>query len=379
MSSKVVIKKNPTYSIQEVYNNIKASVDLLGGISLFVKRGEKILIKPNLLSAKPPEFAITTHPVIIEAVIRIVQDAGAIPFVGDSPGIGSVFRVASRSGILEVCREYGVKIVDFTNSIDVVNPKGKTFKRFQIARDTLECDGIINVPKLKTHTQMLLTLGVKNLFGCIVGKRKSRWHLAAGVDRHAFARMLVDLYLLIQPRLTIVDGIIGMEGNGPGSSGTPRNIGLLFVSADCIALDAVITEVLGMDAEALFTTKVAREDGLGETFLKGIEIHGEKIEDIKIKNFRFPSLESVGVNWGMPDAVNSYLRNAMTPKPVIERDMCTICRLCIEVCPPKVMTLVDDAIDINYDRCIRCFCCQEMCPDGAITTREGLVQKILIR
>lgn len=378
MSPKVSIQRASTYDPQETYNAIRSAVNLLGGIESFVKKGERVLIKPNLLSAKPPESAITTHPSVVGATIRLVKEAGANPFVGDSPGIGGAVRVATRAGILEVCQRMGVEMVDLTDSIEVDNPKGKTFKRFQIARTALEADGIINLPKLKTHTQMFLTLGVKNLFGCVVGKRKPRWHLAIGEDREAFARMLVDLYLLLRPRLTIVDGIVGMEGDGPGSSGDPRHIGLIFASSDCIALDAVITEALGMRADALFTTQVARKDGLGETRLEGIEILGERLGDVRIKDFRFPVLE-IGMDWGMPHAFSSYLRNTLIPRPFIDRYRCTLCRLCIEVCPPQVMALADNTIEIDYSGCIRCFCCQEMCPEGAITIKEGWVQRLLVR
>lgn len=378
MSPKVSIQRASTYDPQEVYDAIKSAVDLLGGIQSFVKRGERILIKPNLLSAKPPESAITTHPSVVGAVITLVKEAGAKPFVGDSPGIGSARRVADRTGLMGVCQEMGVEMVDLTDSIELDNPKGKTFKRFQIARTALEADGIINLPKLKTHTQMFLTLGVKNLFGCVVGKRKPQWHLAVGEDREAFARMLVDLYLLLRPRLTIVDGIVGMEGDGPGSSGDPRCLGLIFASDDCIAMDTVITESLGVRADALFTTKVARADGLGETFLERIEVVGERVEDVRLNDFRFPSIVGIGFDMGIPDAVESYLRNTLTPRPFIDKYRCTLCRLCIEVCPPQVMALADDTIEIDYSRCIRCFCCQEMCPEGAITIKEGWVQRLLV-
>ncbi|MBI5286242.1 MAG: DUF362 domain-containing protein [Deltaproteobacteria bacterium] len=379
MSPKIAIQKASTYNPEEVYNAIKAAIDLLGGMSFFVKEGERILIKPNLLSAKPPEAAITTHPSGVGAGIRLVKEAGANPFVGDSPGVGGALRVATRAGILEVCQEMGVEVVDFTESIELDNPKGKTFKRLQVAREVVEADGVINLPKLKTHTQMLLTLCVKNMFGCVVGKRKPQWHLAAGVDRDAFARMLVDLYLLLQPRLTIVDGVVGMEGNGPGTSGDPRSIGLIFASLDCIAMDAVITEVLGMKAEALFTTRVARADGLGETMLERIGVLGERVEDVRIKDFKFPALEGVMWELGMPDTVEAYLRKTLTPRPFIEHERCTLCRLCIEVCPPKVMSLVEGTIEIDHDGCIRCFCCQEMCPEGAITVKEGWISKLLVR
>ena len=172
MKPNVVITKCNDYINEEVYRKIKDSVDLLGGIGAFVKKGERILLKPNLLSAKPPEAAITTHPAVVRAAIQLVKEAAGIPIVGDSPGIGSAAKVAQRCGIMAVAKELNVEVVDFATSITIDNPAGKTFKRLEIAKEAIEVDGIINLPKLKTHTQMFLTLGVKNMFGCVVGARK---------------------------------------------------------------------------------------------------------------------------------------------------------------------------------------------------------------
>lgn len=228
------------YDDEEVYGTIRAAVDLLGGIKEFVRPGERILIKPNLLAGKPAEAAVTTHPSVVGAVIRLVKEAGATPVVGDSPGIGSAVKIAEKCGIADACRTYGAELLELKTLVKVENPGGHTFKRLEVAQEALEVDGIINVAKLKTHAQMFLTLGVKNLFGCVPGKRKPQWHLSAGVDNAHFAGMLLDLHNMLSPRLTVMDGIVGMEGNGPGS-GTPRPLGYLFASANAVTMDAVIT------------------------------------------------------------------------------------------------------------------------------------------
>ncbi|MEK6540457.1 MAG: DUF362 domain-containing protein, partial [Deltaproteobacteria bacterium] len=358
----VAIKKCNDYINEEVYKAVKASVDLLGGIEAFVKKGERILLKPNLLSAKPPEAAITTHPAVVRAVLQLVKECGAIPVVGDSPGIGSASKVAQKCGIAAVADEFGVEVIELATSIEVENPGGKTFKRLELSKEAIDADGIINIPKLKTHTQMFMTLGVKNLFGCVVGTRKPQWHMAAGVNSEAFARMLIDTYLFLKPRLTIVDGIVGMEGNGPGSGGDPRKLGLIFASSDCIALDRVITEALGAEAMDLLTTKVAEEDGVGETDLDKINILGEKIEDVRVSDFKFPPL--AGIEFRLPFSMHAYLRKPLTSRPVVKHKECTLCSLCIGICPPQIMTKTRQ-INIDYDKCIRCFCCLEICPEGA--------------
>ncbi len=375
-SPDVVIKKCNDYVNEEVYRIVKESVDLLGGIGAFIKKGERILLKPNLLSAKPPDAAVTTHPAVVRAVIQLVREAGATPVVGDSPGIGSAEKVAQKCGIAAVAKEFGVEIINLAQSISVENPNGKTFKRLELSKEAIEVDGIINLPKLKTHAQMFLTLGVKNMFGCVVGARKPQWHMAAGVDTHAFARMLIDTYLFLKPRLTIVDGIVGMEGNGPGSAGDPRRLGLIFAAVDCIALDRVITEVLGAEADALLTTKVAEEDEIGVTDINEINILGEGIEDVKIHDFKFPPL--VGAEFRLPFSLHSYLRKPLTARPSINNKQCTLCNMCVDICPPGIMTKTDK-INIDDDKCIRCFCCLEICPEGAISVKDGWLKRLIAR
>ena len=376
MKQEVSILKCNNYDRELVYQALKKSVDLLGGMGSFIKKGETILLKPNLLFAKEPEKAVTTHPSVVYATLKLVIDAGGKPLVGDSPGIGSAVKVASKAGIKEVCDRLNVHIVDFKESVEVENPDGKTFKSFTIAKEVRDVDCIINLPKLKAHAQMFLTLGVKNLFGCIAGRRKSQWHFATGRDRDNFARMLVDLYLLLKPKLTIVDGIMAMEGNGPGS-GDPKELGLIFVSSDCIALDRVITEVLGAKAYDLFTTKVAREDGTGITSLEKIDIKGEKLSNIRVRDFKFPPLRNVDNFLPIPAFFAHYFRGSFTPKPYIHHKTCTRCKICVDICPTDIMSLKENAVDIDYETCIRCYCCQEICPEGAITVKQGWLGRLL--
>ena len=198
---RVAILKCRSYDRTELYAKVCESVELLGGMGSFVSPGERILLKPNLLAEKPAEAAVTTHPAVVEAVISLVKEAGATPVVGDSPGLGSATKNANRCGIGDVCRATGTEFVEFTEAVMVENPASHTFKRLEIAREVLDVDGIINLPKLKTHVQMNLTLGVKNLFGCVPGKRKPQWHLTAGIDSLHFAAMILDLYLYLKAQV----------------------------------------------------------------------------------------------------------------------------------------------------------------------------------
>jgi len=370
MKSTVSIIKCPSYDEEKVLQALRKSIDLIGGIENFVRRGNRVLLKPNLLYGKAPEKAVTTHPSIIKGMIQIVREAGGIPFIGDSPSIGSSKRAAEKAGIKKVADEMECPLVEFDRPIHP--PKeGKFFKQLEIDRTVFESDVIINLPKWKTHGMMLLTLGVKNLFGCVPGPKKALWHLKAGEDRKAFAQMLVDLYQVIQPSLTILDGVLGMDGNGP-NSGHPIALGLILASRDPLSLDQIVCDVLGIPRDSLLTNRVAFERGLGND---GIEVLGERVGDIRIPHFELPTPSEPA--WNLPGFLRRALRNALTSKPVFEEGLCDNCDQCIGACPPKALERKERGLVFDYGKCIRCFCCQEVCPEGAITIKPGWAPRLL--
>ena len=232
----VSIKKCPDYDDAKVFDAVKEAVDLVGGIEKFVKPNEVVLLKPNLLAGKSPESGVTTHPSILRAALMLVKEAGGIAKVGDSSALGNTEKNAERAGYASICKEFDAEFIELKTPVEIKNPGGLIFKRMEVAKEALNCDAIINLPKMKTHAQMYLTLGVKNLFGCVPGKRKLQWHLSAGIDTASFAAMLIDLMALVKPRLNILDGVIAMEGNGP-ASGELRDVGLIMASGDTFALD----------------------------------------------------------------------------------------------------------------------------------------------
>jgi len=235
----------------------------------------------------------------------------------------------------------------------------------------LEADVIINLPKSKTHAQMLLTLGVKNLFGCIPGPRKPLWHLKAGDNRKLFAQILFDIYQIIQPSLTILDGIVGMEGNGP-NSGRPIPIGLILASGDSLNLDQIVCDLLGISRKSLPTNRVAIEQGMGKDT---IEVFGEKVEDVKISKFQFPTLSQT--DWGLPGFLKSALKNAFTSKPIIVEKMCKDCEQCARICAPSAVARKGKDLIFDYGQCIRCLCCLEVCPEGALSIKQGWAVKLV--
>jgi uncharacterized protein (DUF362 family) len=283
--SDVSLVRCPDYGRDSTFAAVRRAVDLLGGMGRFVKPGNRVLIKPNLLKARPPEAAVTTHPEVVRAVIRLVQEAGGAALVGDSPGMGDLRKVAEKAGILDVVNEEGAELADMDDAVPVKNT-GR-FQRFEIARQARDADAIINLPKLKTHGMTTLTGAVKNLFGCVPGKRKVQWHFNTGVNRPLFMTMLVELYAALAPRLTIMDAVVGMDGNGPGS-GTPRPIGVIIAGQDAVGVDTVSARLVGVAPESLPLLQAARAAGIGETRQERIKVLGDPLASVVVRHFLLP-------------------------------------------------------------------------------------------
>ena len=373
MKSYIAIVRCPTYGYQQVLAGIRDVLEPLGGMKAFVKRGDRVLLKPNLLSGKHPDKCVTTHPSLVKAVAQLVQEVGGIPAIGDSPGVGGLGRVAAQAGIAEVVEELGCSLVEFKDVAQIKTDEAYIFRRFELAKAVLETDVIINLPKVKTHTQTLLTLGVKNIFGCIPGMRKAQWHLKAGNNHAYFAGMLAELCQIVKPALTIVDGVNGMEGDGP-SNGDPRPLGLILAGVNPHALDATICQIIGVPPEELLTLQAAHERGFEGTDPKQIEVLGQSIEDIRVDPFLLP--RRFYIQRKLIAFLKRPLRSIFTPKPIINRDLCKVCGICAEVCPPQAISLSDKKVEIDYHTCIRCYCCQEVCPEGAVLLQEGWVRRL---
>ncbi len=292
--------------------------------------------------------------------------------MGDSPGIGSPRAVARTCGILQVVEETGAEFVDFSDSVQI-RPRGSTFHQLEIARQVLDADVVVNLPKLKTHQMMGLTCGVKNLFGAVIGLRKPRLHLQAGADKAFFALMLLELAEHIAPALTIADAVTGMEGNGP-AGGEPIFIGALLSSRNPLALDTVATALVGLNHESVWTQRVALATRRIGSRIEEIVLQGDTLSDLICANFR-PAI-STEVNFNLPSFLNKPLKKSLSAFPTVEAEKCLLCGLCIEHCPPKVMSVENDRIHIDYSHCIGCFCCQELCPQGALLTHQGLLLRL---
>lgn len=372
MRSRVALITCDKYEPEYLHTALENGLNLVGGGELF-QPGETILLKPNLLAADPPERAVTTHPEVFRAVAKALQGYGVKLVFGDSPGIGSLPRVARKAGLLDVARELNIEMADFAQARLIHSPEAAQNRSFMVAAGIFDCDGIVSIPKLKTHGLMRMTGAVKNQFGCIPGILKGEYHLKLP-DPIDFARMLVDLNLALKPRLYVLDGIVAMEGNGP-RGGLPRQVGLLAVSSDPVALDATVCRLLGMEPESIPTIVAGNERGLGKSRSEDIEILGNLTWPGKKLDFKTAHPP------GSFTAQAGRFRQSIVPRPVIDKTRCQYCGICASCCPVKPSALdwqgPDELPVYDYNRCLRCFCCQEMCPEGAISLYVPLPGRIL--
>jgi uncharacterized protein (DUF362 family)/Pyruvate/2-oxoacid:ferredoxin oxidoreductase delta subunit len=344
----------------------------MGGISAFVNHGERVLLKPNMLAAKHPDQAVTTHPTLVRVVSELVREAGGKVLIGDSPGIGGFQRVAEKCGIAGAATESGADLVEFTATVDL--PGDGTFRRITVAKAYWEADKIINLPKLKTHEMMTMTCAVKNLFGAVVGTEKAGWHLKAGASREQFARLLLEIYLLKKPVLNIVDAIVAMEGNGPGS-GDPINVGVLMAGVNPVAVDVVAARLAGIPPDQLYVEHEALKMGLSGATMDEVQINGDNLKSSMTKPFKLPA--GMDVQFGMPKFLSTLLKRQLTSYPIADRQRCVLCGICRDACPPAAIKIKNSALSVDQERCIRCWCCRELCPHDAMQIHRGVVLKIV--
>ncbi|MFH2035343.1 MAG: DUF362 domain-containing protein [Candidatus Zixiibacteriota bacterium] len=375
LKSIVAIQRCNTYDTDILSNRLHNLLELLGGLDNFVKPGMRVLLKPNLISAKTPDRGITTHPELVAAVAREVKKIGAVPVIGDSPGGAKrgLERVWEKTGMRAIAERDGLELLNFEAS-GVVQMKcnGRTF---YIAREAVEADFIINLPKLKTHVLTLMTGAVKNVFGFIPGFRKGNYHKEYPKPNE-FAEIIVDIFSLVTPGLSIMDGILAMEGDGP-SSGKPRWVNLLIGSADAVALDSIAGEIVGFKPYQVPTTRIASESGLGIGWPQAINIVGESIRNAKISDFELTSNLKFEI---IPKIIWNMVGPLVWIRPAIDRKTCTSCNTCINSCPTGALRVGDNCIPVfDYKLCINCWCCHELCPEKSVFVNKSLLAKKLIK
>jgi uncharacterized protein (DUF362 family)/NAD-dependent dihydropyrimidine dehydrogenase PreA subunit len=373
METKVIIENIDDYELNKIYDFYKKTAENLNYWK-GIKDAKTILIKPNMLGAYSPEKAVTTHPKIIEAMVKLLLENNKTVIIGDSAGgTVDIKKVWEKTGILKIAEKYGINLIKFGEKI--TNIKNGNYEFF-IDSTIFEVDSIINMCKYKTHSLMLFTGAVKNIYGVIPGLIKSEYHKKLP-DPKDFAKMLTVLYQIVKPKisLNIMDGILGMEGEGP-SAGKPRNFGMIFISDNAPSIDYVAAKMMGFNPSEIPLIKYS---------LEADNINFDKIEiDPKWSNFKFKK-----VRLGSVTLRNRIISNA--PKIFTDlfakmfyynpdfTDECQKCGLCVESCPVKAMELKpnDKHPKIKFDICIKCLCCQELCPFNAVFVKKSFLSKII--
>lgn len=368
-ASRVALINCGSYEPDRLGPAVARAVELAGPMSDLIHPGDRVLIKPNLLDASPLDKRVTTDPALVRAVAALAKDAGGRVSIGDSPGLDSGLRVARKCGLDKVASELGCELVELDQPSPAPPHEKAVFRNLELARRVLEADVVISLPKLKTHCMMLLTLGVKNLFGCVVAQRKAEWHHMAGVDRQVFASLLIDVWLAAKPALTVLDGVWGMQGRGP-ANGSPRHFGVIAASRDALALDLALCDYLGVDRMRPPINRAAFERGLWPA---GVEKVGDGPVALQ-PAIELPELDSLNI---LPGVLAAWGRKRLVSKPVQDQSRCAHCEKCLEICPARAMEMRGGRIRFDYDACIRCYCCQEVCPADAISFKKGLLVRIL--
>jgi len=377
MSTVALIKCNG-YDESLVKRAVQRGIDLLGGAKKFSRKGEKILLKPNLLVAEVPQKCVTTHPAVFKAVAEVFQSTGARISVGDSPAMGNGHRAAKKSGILEIAERIGVPLADFKTGVEVFYKDGKQNRKFIIAKAVTEADGVISLPKLKPHAFERLTGAVKNQFGCIPGVLKGEYHVKLP-DAFDFAKMLVDLDRYVNPRLYIMDGILAMEGNGP-RGGTPKKMNVLLFSTDPVALDATACRLIDLQPAYVPTITIGELFGAGTYRKDGIKLVGDSFDELKDSSFK---ITRAPIRSYKTAGIQRFFNNRLVPKPYIIEKKCNLCGTCVSMCPAETKAVnwlngnEKEVPRYDYDECLRCYCCQEVCPESAIKLKVPLTRRLI--
>jgi uncharacterized protein (DUF362 family)/Pyruvate/2-oxoacid:ferredoxin oxidoreductase delta subunit len=374
MNTRVSIVRCSDYSTAK--NAVKESLSLIGGLEKIISPGSRVLLKPNILAIRPPKDAVTTHPSVVAAVCELVSEAGGIPVIGEGsgivrPGSTNTSQALKISGIQDTASVCGAELINFETYgyVEVNVPDARQFPSLYISKAILEADVIISLPKLKTHELTLYTGAVKNFFGTIPQKYRKQAHSLE--DRKRFGEAIVDIYSIVKPGLAVMDGVIGMEGNGP-SNGTPIFAGVIMASYDCVALDLVASELIGFDPLKVPTNKAALSRGFGT---EHPEVVGLSLEVAKV---RFKNPEG-GTTAMIPPFLMRILRRQLTAKPFINTSNCVVCKACILNCSAHAIEEVGRSLKINEEKCIQCYCCRELCPKDAVGINKSFLLRLVTR
>ena len=373
------------YEDDRVTTALLAVLDPIGGLD-WVTKGMTVGIKANLVSAMKPEECATTHPALLCALTRLLRERGARVIIGDSPGglytPAFVEHVYAASGMNETIAE-GAELNHDYGQTDATFPEAWVLKSFTYTSWLDGCDAIINFCKLKSHGMMGMSAAAKNLFGVIPGTMKPEYHFRFP-NMADFAHMLVDIndYFAPKVKLSIVDAVEGMEGNGP-TKGSPRHIGLLFASKSAHAADVLGAHIIGLSVADVPTLLAARERGLIPDSVEGLTLllpEGTDTPDaLVVRDFENVAVRRSHLFASKGKVVSRVLGTLLSSRPALKASDCVGCAKCASICPAHAIEMKGGKAVIDRSACIRCFCCQEFCPTGAMKVHRTLIARLLVK
>jgi len=359
------------YNEERVFDAVARCFEGIGGVDAVFVKGKKVLVKPNLLSPRPPEEGVTTHPSLIRAVVRLAREKGCAVIIGDSHGgyERKTEHVWETTGMKGVAEETGVPLVNFEAA-------GARLRRingkiYPISAAVLDSDVIVNLPRMKTHVVTTITNAVKNMFGCVPGFRKATYHR----DLHSvssMSAMLVDVCQITSPRVTVMDAVISMDGNGP-AAGRLRDTGFIAASRSPYALDLAVAKLVVTGENRVPTTVIAKRRGLAPRGFKSLEFTGDDPDACRAADFRLPR------GGELPSLLSAVVGRAIWVRPRIDPSLCTSCEECVANCPVRAIEMHGGLPRIDLKHCISCFCCQEMCPSSAIVPLRSRQLRLIQR
>ncbi len=374
----VTLQKCDQYQYEEIKKALKQNIDHLGGLSKYVTPNEKVLLKINLLMKKNPEEGVTTHPTFVQALGDILRDHGCTVIIADSPGgpfnktlLKGVYKAC---GIEKIATDSGFRLNYNTKETISEFPNGTILTQITAMEVLDEVDKIISVSKLKTHGMMKFTGAVKNMYGIIPGLIKAEYHFKYPELKN-FSNMLVDICSYKTPVLSFMDGIVGMEGDGP-SSGDLRKIGAVIASSSPYALDVIACRLVNIDPLEVPTIQRSIERKLVPKDFSEIILRGRSLEDFSLEPFKTPEITDINfVNGRVPKFLEGPLNSLLLPKPTFDHKQCISCGDCGKVCPAQVIMFKNKKPYADLKNCIRCFCCQELCPVKAVHVKHSLLKR----
>ena len=351
--------------------SLEKALERLGGLDKVIKPGDRVFVKINHLSpSSNPERAIITHPVFVEVVLELLKNISTDITVGDDIDSedGDEFQV---SGFRQMCKRAGARLINLREEGFVeIECQGRILDKVYLSSVILNADIIINLPKLKTHSLTLFTGAVKNMYGVIPGGFRRRFH-GEYIRKEDFTQVITDIFAAARPHLTIMDGIVAMEGDGP-AAGSARRLGVILASRDAVAVDAVATKIIGLEPMDVYTTRYGDERGLGVGNLQDIEIVGKGIKEVSVSDFKFPVGANLIITERLPRFLALFLLDEFAVKPYVVESRCTGCFECSRICPATAISETGRIVKINHDICIQCMCCHEVCRFNAIMLKRSI-------